>query len=73
MPTTKTRLNITLSPELEIAVDKLAQRDNTSRAGKATELLRVALEMEEDQVWDELASVRDVKGSVFVSHKKAWG
>ncbi|MDO8663518.1 MAG: hypothetical protein Q7K28_01600 [Candidatus Wildermuthbacteria bacterium] len=72
MPTTKTRLNITLLPEVEAAIKRLAERDRISRAGKASQLLLVALEIEEDRVWDELAKKRDVRGAKFVSHKKAW-
>lgn len=72
MPTTKTRLNITLSPEMEVVIEKLAKRDRVSRSGKATELLRAALEIEEDHVWDELAKKRDVERAKFISHKKAW-
>jgi hypothetical protein len=73
MPTTKTRLNITLAPEMEIAIKQLAQRDRISRAGKITELLRAALEIEEDRVWDELARKRDTRGARLFTHKKAWG
>jgi len=72
MPTTKTRLNITLSPEIEVVIKQLAERDRVSRAGKVMELLRVALEIEEDRTWDELAKERDRRGAKFVSHKKAW-
>jgi hypothetical protein len=72
MPTTKTRLNITLSPEMETAVKELAARDKISRAGKVTELLRTALEIEEDGVWNKLAEKRDLRGVKFVPHKKAW-
>lgn len=72
MPTTKTRLNIILSPEIEIAIKQLAERDRISRAGKVTELLRAALEIEEDRVWDELVRKRDNRGARFLPHKKAW-
>ena len=65
-------MNITLLPEMEIAIKQLAQRDKVSRAGKAAELLRAALEIEEDRVLDELAKKRDVRGTKFLPHKKAW-
>ncbi len=73
MPTTKRRINISLSPDLESAIAILARRDDVPEATKAADLLRVALEIEEDQVWDAIASRRDIKGARFVSHKKAWG
>ncbi len=72
MPTTKTRLNITLLPEMEIAVTKLAIRDKISKSSKAAELIRLALEIEEDHLWNKLAQKRDVKGAKFISHKKTW-
>ncbi len=72
MPTAKTRLNITLLPEMEIAVTKLAIRDKISKSSKAAELIRLALEIEEDRLWDQLAQKRDVKSAKFVSHKKTW-
>lgn len=72
MPTTKTRLNIILSPEMETAIDQLAERDRISRAGKAAQLLLIALEIEEDRLWDEIAKKRDVRGAKFMPHKKAW-
>lgn len=72
MPTTKTRLNITLSPEMETVIKKLAQRDKISRAGKVIELLMAALEIEEDRIWDSVACKRDARGAKFFSHKKAW-
>lgn len=72
MPTAKPRLNITLSLEMEAVIKQLALRDRISRAGKVAELLHIALEIEEDRVWDKLARKRDTKGSKFLSHKKAW-
>ncbi len=72
MPTIKTRLNITLSPEVEVAIKELAERDKISRAGKAAELIRIALEIEEDHIWDKLSKKRDVLGAKFIPHKKAW-
>jgi hypothetical protein len=57
---------------MEKAVKEAAARDRISRAGKVTELLRIALEIEEDSVWDELAKKRDVRDAKFVPHKKAW-
>jgi len=72
MPTTKRRINISLSPDLDKAIATLARRDDVPEATKAADLLRVALEIEEDHVWDVIASRRDIKGARFISHKKAW-
>jgi len=72
MPTTKKRLNITLSPVVEAAIKRLAERDQLPQASKVVELLLIAIEIEEDRVWDMLARQRDTRGDKFLSHKNAW-
>lgn len=72
MPTTKKRLNITLSPDLEKALMKIARRDRVPGATKAVELLRIALEIEEDSVWEMLANERGDNPKDYVPHSKAW-
>ncbi len=72
MVTTKKRLNISLSSNEEKAIEKLAHRDSMPVATKAMHLVRLALEIEEDQIWDMLAGERDKKSSVFINHKNAW-
>ena len=72
MPTSKKRTNLVLSSELDTALTHLAKRDNVPKATKATELLKIAIKIEEDEVWDKLAQERDNEDSNFVTHKKAW-
>ena len=72
MPTTKSRLNVSLPDEIKAALRKLAARDHVPEATKAARLIEIALEIEEDQVWDALAAKRDTKGARFVSHQQAW-
>lgn len=72
MATIKKRVNISLSKRLEEALGKLAKRDQVPQATKAAELIWLAIEFEEDQVWDEIASKRDTKKAKFISHKEAW-
>lgn len=72
MPTTKARLNITLSKELEEAIRLLAKRDNVPQATKAVELLEEALELEEDVVWEAIANEREAKGGKLISFEKLW-
>ena len=72
MPTTKRRVNISISKPIEEALGKLARRDQVPQATKAAELLQDAIEIDEDQVWDSIASARDTKKAKFISHKKAW-
>jgi len=72
MPTTKKRMNISLSTDVEKTIARLAKRDQVPEATKAVQLLRLALEIEGDAVWDRLASERDTSRAKFISHKEAW-
>jgi len=72
MSTTKKRINISVSKEVDQFLIKLAKRDQVPQATKAESLLRIALELEEDFVLDSIASKRDKKGIKFVSHKAVW-
>lgn len=68
MATLKNRINISLSKEVDRALMALAKRDRIPRATKAVELLNLALELEEDSVWDALASQRDTRDARFIPH-----
>lgn len=72
MPTTKHRINISLSKDLEKALAHLAERDDVPQATKAAELLQRGLELEEDDVWNAIAEKRDTPKARFVSSKQAW-
>lgn len=72
MATTKKRINISVSKELDDILGKLAKRDQVPQATKAEHLLRMALEIEEDQVLDEIAVKRDTGTARFLSHSAAW-
>ena len=50
----------------------LAKRDRVPVATKAAHLLSLALEIEEDQMLDALATKRDTPRAKFVSHALAW-
>ena len=68
----KKRINISVTKEVDAAVSSLAKRDRVPTATKAAHLLSLALEIEEDQVLDALASRRDMPRAKFVSHALAW-
>lgn len=72
MPTNKKRINITLPEKIEKVLTLIAKRDGMATATKATELLKQAIEIEEDQAWDEIAMKRDNKNANFIQHKDAW-
>ena len=72
MPTTKKRINISVPRDMERALKLIAIRDDVPQATKAVHLLQLALELEEDMIWNQIANVRDTKNARFVSHKQAW-
>ena len=74
MATAKTRLQITLAPDIGPAIKLLANRDRVPAATKAAELLRQAIEMEEDLYLSKIADER-LKGRVrwVKDSDKIWG
>ncbi len=57
---------------MEQALLLVAARDQVPQATKAVYLLQLALELEEDMIWDQVVSARDTRKARFVSHKQAW-
>jgi hypothetical protein len=72
MATVKKRINVTLSGALERVLGDIARRDKVPQATKAADLLRLTLEIEEDNMFDKAAGKRDSGAAEFVSHKEAW-
>ena len=72
MATSKKRINISLPKDIEIVLEELADRDNVPMATKAIELIKAAIEIDEDEIWAKLAEERDTKDAKFISHKEAW-
>jgi len=58
--------------DLENALEKLAKRDDVPTATEATRLIRMAMEIDEDIVFDDLAKKRDTKNAKFITHNNAW-
>jgi predicted DNA-binding protein len=73
MATTKKRVNISLSKELEQQVTALAERDSVPIATKITELLRQSVELEEDRLFSEIISERRSNPGKTLSHAEVWG
>ena len=73
MPTLKRRLNITLSSELSDFLVNASKRDDIPEATKAAEMLRLAMELEED-VYDSALADRHMKDPAvtYVSHEDFW-
>lgn len=72
MATTKTRINITPPETITFTLQFLAKRDDVPVATKANELIKRAIEIEEDEVFNKIAESRDVKLAKFIDHNNAW-
>ena len=72
MATNKKRINISLPKDLELVLEELAERDDVPVATKAIELIKAAIEIDEDEVWNRLAEERDTPDAKFISHKEFW-
>ena len=73
MATLKKRINISVSEAVEQAVSLLAKRDDMPQATKVTELLELALELEEDTYFASVVKTRlAAKVTDWKSHTEVW-
>ena len=72
MTTTKKRINISLPADIESSLEKLARRDDVPQATKAVYLIKLAIEIDEDDVLNKIAEERDTPKAKFANHKQAW-
>jgi len=72
MPTTKKRINLSVADKLYTTLARLAEQDSVTPTTKALELLRQAMEIEEDRVLGAIAKERDKKGVHYISHNAVW-
>jgi hypothetical protein len=72
MPTTKKRLNLSLPKDIELALTSLSKRDGVQTATKALRMIELALEIEEDEIWQRIALNRDQKDVEYISHDDVW-
>lgn len=72
MATLKKRINISVSAAVEQAVALLAERDDVPQATKVTQLLELALELEEDTYFANVVNNRLAKPVVWKNHQEVW-
>ncbi len=74
MPTKNPRVNVVLSPRIYGDVQTLSEARGRSMSSIVEDLVREALEIQEDIALAALADERkkSLKKSELVSHKKAW-
>ena len=75
MPTKNPRVNVVLEKPLYESVRRLAEKEEVSLSLKIRDLVRQALEAEEDAALAQFAEEREksFKRSRALSHKQAWG
>lgn len=73
MSTIKSRLNISLPDDTKKALLSIAKRDQMPAATKAVRLMEIGMEIEEDEVWDKIATSRDNKDTIFHPHVAVFG
>lgn len=74
MPTTNPRVNVVLGRRVYDAVARLARRDRVSLSGKMKDLVKDALELQEDTALVELAEARrrTFSRQAALSHEQVW-
>ena len=75
MPTKNPRINVVLEKPLYESVRRLAKKEDVSLSLKIRDLVKKALETEEDAVLAEFAQERErtFRRSQGLTHKKIWG
>lgn len=75
MPTQHPRLNVVLEKPLYHSVSRLAKKEGISLSLKARDLIREALELQEDLYWEKKAGARDrtFNSKKALTHKEVWG
>jgi hypothetical protein len=72
MPSTKHRINLTVPADLDRVLQRLAHRDETSISAKTLDLIKRAIEIEEDEKFLTIANQRDKSKGKYVAHTDAW-
>ena len=75
MPTKNPRVNVVLEKPLYDSVRRLAEKEEVSLSLKIRDLVRAALEAEEDAALAQFAEEREksFKRSRAFTHKQVWG
>jgi hypothetical protein len=68
----KNRINISAPQPVRVALERLARRDDVPVATKTLELVKRALEQEEDFALAEIAKKREEMTTKWLGHKSAW-
>ena len=75
MPTKNPRINVVLEKRLYTSIERLAKKEGVSLSLKVRDLVKEALEMEEDVALAQFSSEREktFRKTKSVGHDEAWG
>ena len=73
MPTIKKRISVTLSDEVYVALERLANERRQPVAGVSASLIEQALEYQEDAYFSRVADKRLGRKEKRIPHDRAWG
>lgn len=73
MSTAKSRINISLPDDTKNVLLSIAKRDQMPAATKAVRLMEIGIEVEEDEIWNTIASNRDHGDATLHSHVEVFG
>ncbi len=72
MPTQKQRINISVPADIHQLLITLAKRDDVPVATKTLQLLKEALELEEDRVLSAIADIRLSQKHKWIPFDQVW-
>lgn len=72
MISTKYNIKLTVPADVNHALKRLAIRDKSNIASKTLELVKFALDFEEDEILLNIANKRETKKIRLITHANAW-
>jgi len=72
MPTQKARINLAVPKDMEKIIKQIAKRDQVPVATKTLQLLKEALELEEDKILSAIGDARFTDDAKWISKEEVW-
>ena len=73
MPTKNARVNVVMEKPLYAAVNEIAKERGISMSMVVRDLIREAIELQEDQALASIAETREASLKKALSHEDVWG
>lgn len=73
MPTKNARVNVMMEKPLYAAVNEIAEERGLSMSMVVRDLIREAIELQEDQALASIAEIREASLKKALSHEDVWG